>query len=143
MRQSPLPDSAVPLLGWAFLSAIAVTTAAGFVVANGIESTMEDNTATLLTGVLILVAFTNLITIRGVVLPSMAKRDDVNLSTIATVGYAFAESPAIFGVVAAVTAGEGWRVLPFAVIALVGWGLVRGYLANLQQVIAADEFPRL
>ncbi len=143
MRQSSLPESAVPLLGWAFLGAIIATTVVGFVVASGIESTMEDKTATLLTGVLILVAFTNLITIRGVVLPSMAKREDVNLSTLATIGYAFAESPAIFGVVAAITAGEGWRVLPFAIIALIGWGLVRSYLSSLQQAATADEFPRL
>jgi hypothetical protein len=51
----------------------------------------------------------------------------------------FAETPAVFGVVAAVLSGQGWRVLPFAVVALISWGIVRIYLEGLSRASGEDS----
>jgi hypothetical protein len=103
---------------------------------------LQGETAWLLTVVLIVVAIINVVAVRVVALPGMRKSGDVTLGTLATTGYMFVEASAVFGVVAAVLSGQGWRVLSFALVALISWGIVRTYLQS-QSRTSTEDFPRL
>ena len=143
MRPSSFSDSAVPSLGWVSLAGILLTSAIGFIASGIVELAMEANQVTLYTGIMLLVGIVSVVSVRTIALPSMAKRDDLNLSTIAMTGYGYAEAAAILGAATAVFSGEGWRVLPFLVITLITWVLVRRYLDGLRPPATTEDFPRL
>jgi hypothetical protein len=130
------------VLTWAFLGAILVMTIVGFIVAGQIEPALEDDMRYLLGGILIFVGFSCFMLTRFVVLPGIATQPNVKVETIASIGYGFAESPAIYGLVFSIMTATSWVTLPFSGMALLWWLLMSNYLVSVK-TSQPDDFPRL
>jgi len=135
------PSNAVTVLKWAFLAAILIMTGVGFFLGPQLEPSLEDDMRYVLGGILLLVAVSSFLLTRYLVLPGMA-RQQAQPSAIASTAYAFAESPAIYGLVLAIMTTEGWIALPFGALALLCWLVMSNYVASLQAAAPVD-FPRL
>lgn len=143
MEQPDLPEAGTSILAIGFLGSIVVITILGFTLASSIEPFLDGSTAWLMFGIFLLVAVTHTFFLHGILLPAMAKQGPLLASRVATIGFALAESPAIYGLVVTVGSGAGWRILPFTAIALLNWALVRGKVASLQAATSDEVFPRL
>jgi hypothetical protein len=123
-------------------------TVLGLVLGASLTSTLDGAMRAVLPIILFGVGTGSLLLVRFVVLPQIARRADVQPQALASVGYAFAESPAIYGLVAAVMTGAGWLALPFGALAVVGWLSVRAFIAAhrvaaVEDFPSAEDFPRL
>jgi hypothetical protein len=131
-----------PVLRWIFFSAIFVMTAVGAIAGEAIDAAYEDTVRTVVPIVMLFVGVSGFLLARLIVLPQMARKADVLPQTLASAGYAFAEAPATYGVVAALIAGHGWVALPFGALALAFWSNVRSFIA-VRFSAANEGFPRL
>jgi F0F1-type ATP synthase membrane subunit c/vacuolar-type H+-ATPase subunit K len=138
-----IPASALHFLGVVFGASIVFLTVLAVVLSRVIEPSLESDSALLLNAVFLVVAIGQNIVARAVIIPGLLKQSDVPISTPAVLGYAFAESPVIYGLVLAIVSGDAWRVAPFTAIALISWAATRGFVSNLQAKQADAEFPRL
>ena len=135
------PD-ALQVLAWAFLGGIVVMTIVAVPIASAVVPVLDSETALLANVTFLLVAVSHLVIGRAVVLPSNAK-GGAPTSSIAVLGYALAESAVIYGLVLVVLSGDVWRIVPFTVIAVVGWLLTRSFVQQLGAESEAEEFPTL
>lgn len=126
-----------------FLGGILAMTAAAFIVSPLLDASLEADLTVLLTVIFLGVACVNLFTTRFVLLPGLLKKGEAPLVSVAIIGYAFAEAPAVYGLVLALMTAEGWRAAPFGAIAFISWLVVHRYITTVQQQSAEDEFPRL
>ena len=139
---APIPNTE-PLLRWLFLSAIFVVTVAGVIAGETVDAPYEDTVRAVIPIVMFFVGITGFLFARLIVLPQMTRKADVLPQRLASAGYAFAEAPATYGLVAAIIAGHGWVALPFAALALVFWANVRSFIAAQQTSAPTEDFPRL
>ena len=135
------PARVARILGKAFLAATIIQTAVGVVLGSILEPIVEGSMATLLVGILLVVGIANVAMSRGMLMPSMAKARGP-VSTLASTGYAFADAPAVYGLVSAIMTGEGLVAIPFGVVALVSWYLTKSFLSTVSEQ-KPEEFPRL
>jgi hypothetical protein len=131
----------VAVLKWAFLAAILIITGVGFFLGPQLEPSLEEDMRYAMGGILLLVAVSSFLLTRYLVLPGMA-RQQAQPSAIATTAYAFAETPAIYGLVLAIMTAEGWVALPFSALALLSWVAMSNYVAGVQAE-EPEDFPRL
>lgn len=80
--------------------------------------------------VLFLVSLTNVAVARFFLLPAAARRQDAAPDSLVIMGYTFAITPSIYGLVAVVLSGEGWMSLPFSLLSLVAVIDLRLYFAG-------------
>jgi hypothetical protein len=80
--------------------------------------------------VLFLVSLTNVGVARFLLLPAVARRPDAAPDSVAFMGYAFAITPSIYGLIAVILSGEGWMSLPFSLLSLVAVVDLRLYFAR-------------
>jgi hypothetical protein len=143
-QRPPLPNTEA-ILGWAFLGGIVIMTALAFVFAGIMpaEQRLDNDIAYLLAAVLFFAGITSMIFSRGVLLPKAAANSITPPGSAASLGYSFAESPAIFGFVLAIMTGKAWLALPFGGLALISWLIVKSYLNGLATSNRDLEFPRI
>lgn len=140
--RSVSPPNTEPLLRWVFLAAIIVLTVVGLILGEALTSSFKDTPTTVVPIVLFAVGTSSLLLVRLVLLPQMARNPDVLPQALAAMGYAFAEAPATYGVVAAIMTGRGWVALPFGALAFAGWLVVKAFIAG-HLAVAPEDFPRL
>jgi hypothetical protein len=80
--------------------------------------------------VLFLVSLTNVGVARFILLPAVARRPDAAPDSVAFMGYAFAVTPSIYGLIAVILSGEGWMSLPFSLLSLLAVVDLRLYFAR-------------
>ena len=83
--------------------------------------------------VLFLVGLTNVAVARFLLLPATARRQDATPDSLVIMGYTFAITPSIYGLVAVVLSGEGWMSLPFSLLSLVAVIDLRLYFARVDE----------
>jgi len=122
--QKWLPVAALIIILW--LTIIGLTV--GPVTNDNVGLDVDTGTRGLTIGILAVVGFVNLLTVRFLVLPRAATNPDAREEQIAVTGYSFATAPAIYGVVVSIVTGQGLLALPFGAIALYGLFVVWSYL---------------
>jgi hypothetical protein len=137
----PLP-STEPALRWAFLVAIVGVTVAGIILGEAITTEYDTSIRTFVPPVLFITGIGGILVMRFLLLPSAARKPEVLPQQLASMGYAIAEAPATYGLVAAIMRGEGWVAIPFGALALFGWLIARAFLASLRAA-TLEDFPRL
>jgi hypothetical protein len=130
-----------PVLRWAFMGAILITTGIGFVLGSSLTPILEEDMSLLLLAAFLVIASGQIIVTRYVVLPGVIANPTPDKNP-AAIAYGFAEAPATYGLVLAIMAGEGWMALPLGGVALVGWQIMRSYLAAREAAVPED-FPTL
>ncbi len=80
--------------------------------------------------VLFLVSLTNVAVARFLLLPAAARRQDATPDSLIIMGYTFAITPSIYGLVAVALSGEGWMSLPFSLLSLLAVIDLRLYFAR-------------
>jgi hypothetical protein len=146
VNQPDQPEARIPntepTLRWVFLVLIGLATIVGVITGEAFDISYEDTVRTIVPVLMFFVGISGFLLARLIVLPQMARKPDVLPQTLASAGYAFAEAPATYGVVAAIIAGHGWVALPFGALALIFWSNVRSFVAARFST-ANEEFPRL
>ena len=142
MNASADPNQAIRILGLAFLGGILLQTAVGLILGSLLEEpVLERGPGRTVVAALLVVGAANILVSRFVVLPMQAK-SDAPLASMASLAYAFADAPAVYGLVAAILVAEGLVAIPFGLLALLGWFVVRQFLTRLSAP-SADDFPKL
>ena len=122
--QKWLPAVALIIILWLTIVGLAV----GPVTNDNVGIDVDSGTSALIIGILAVVAFINLLTVRFLVLPRAVTNPDAREEQIAVMGYSFATAPAIYGVVVSIVTGQGLLALPFGAIALYALFVVWCYL---------------
>jgi hypothetical protein len=142
-RSTQGPKNLEAILRWSFIASILVITAVGLVLGPSIGPFDESGIGDSFAAIAFLVALVTFVMMRAVILPSMASNPAMPLQNLAIVGYAFAESPAILGLVAALLSGRGWVALAFGLVALLAIASAAQYTMHVEQQRADLDFPRL
>ena len=98
------------------------------VPALGLEGSLDRAQGAMLLATLAIVALANLFTARFLVLPGNVAHGEQTQESVMSLGYAFATTPAIFGMVASLFTGRALIALPFGAFALLFWFVIRQFL---------------
>ncbi len=111
------------------IAIIALTVAPLIVVpVLGLEGSLDSAQGGMMLAALAVVALANLFTARFLVLPGNVAHGEQTQEGVMSVGYSFATTPAIFGVIASLFMGSTLIALPFGAFALLFWVVVRQFL---------------
>lgn len=80
--------------------------------------------------VLFLVSLTNVAVTRFLMLPAIGRREAASLDSVIVMGYTFAVTPTIYGLISVVLSGEGSVSLPFSLLSLLAVVDLRLYFAR-------------
>ncbi len=83
--------------------------------------------------VLFLVSLTNVAVTRFLMLPAIARRGMASLDSVIVMGYTFAVTPIIYGLIAVVLSGQGSVSLPFSLLSLLAVVDLRLYFAHIDE----------
>ena len=81
--------------------------------------------------VLFLVSLTNVAVTRFLMLPPIARRGAASLDSVIVMGYTFAVTPTIYGLIGVVLSGQGSVSLPFSLLSLLAVVDLRLYFTRL------------
>jgi hypothetical protein len=91
------------------------------------EAAVESRTGWIITGVLGFVGVTNLV-VSSAILHRNAENTGFTPENAAAIAYAFADSVAVFGLLAGVLTSWPFVSIPFGVVAIGGWANARNFL---------------
>jgi hypothetical protein len=133
-----------PILPWLLVVCILLVLAMGQaslltlpkVAETGGGLPLSRDISTFLTLLMLLIGVSNVVTVRWLFLPEVARRKRGTPEQIGLVSLTFAVAPSIYGAVIVVFTGQGFLTLPFSALALAGIRVIYPYL---KRVIGALE----
>jgi F0F1-type ATP synthase membrane subunit c/vacuolar-type H+-ATPase subunit K len=140
---SQSPQNVELMLRWVYTASILIITAIGAVLGPSVGPVDEGGFGDTFAIVAFIIALVVFFVMRAVMLPALAANPVMPLQNLAIVGYAFAETPAILGLVAAFLSGRGWIALPFGLISLLAIAAASQYMRVVERRRGGEDFPRL
>jgi hypothetical protein len=131
------------MLRWVYTASILIITAIGVALGPSVGPVDEGGFGDTFAIVAFVIALVVFVVMRAVMLPALAANPLMPLQNLAIVGYAFAETPAILGLVAAFLAGKGWIALPFGLISLLAVAAAVQYMRVVERRRGGEDFRRL
>ena len=113
------------------LAFIFVVTGIGVVV--GVVSDSGGSSGYLIAMALVVAAIADILIIRWLVLPSQAAKPEVPRQILVRIGYAAADTGAVFAPAAAIISGSPWVALLLGAISLLSWVVIWSYLQDLPE----------
>jgi hypothetical protein len=122
-----------------------MTTGLAFVMAGLMadDPILESDMSYILVGILFYTGLSSMLVIRARLMPRMARNPAVRPHSLAVLGYTNADAAALSGLILAIMTGKGWLALPFGLLALISWLIVKSYLTGLAGAKNDLEFPRI
>ena len=143
MSAPPPIDAAARRLQGIFIFSTVVLTTLGVVLGPRLGPVFEGTTGWVVSAALGLISVLGLVS-EGIVLKDQTKSADREaISRIATLGFAFAETTALYGLLIAIFTGEGLLAVPFGVFAMYKWLRSRNLVTRMVEAINNGEIPRL
>ena len=131
MRNQP-PDTQVEeLMPRISIAVIVACTVIGVILAIVIDAGLPSFNKTLIAGSVLLVAISNLLAARLVVMPSLVREATVPRAHLITVGHSEAMANGAFAVGTAIFVNEWWLPLAFGALGLLAWLLVCDFVQTL------------